>query len=119
MNYFVRTGRSCDYIPVADTEAGTIVVQGSLVGVVQHFIAANELGSVELEGIYNIEKSSSSTTFSVGDIVYFDDSKAVAEGGDGTFGICTKASANGDVYVEAKLIQNAAGSSAGGSSSEV
>lgn len=107
----VRNGASIDYIPVADIEAGTIVVQGQIVGVANHKIEAGKLGSLELGGVYAVTKAAATAVFAVGDPIYLDaDCKAVAEDANkGTFGVAVRASANGDEVVEALLINTGMG----------
>lgn len=50
---FVQEGGSIDYIPPVDTAAGTVVVQGNLVGVARLNIKANKLGALAVEGIFD------------------------------------------------------------------
>lgn len=102
----IRNGASIDYVPQTDVEAGSIIVQGSIVGVVNHKIYAGKLGSIETSGIYAVEKADSTDAFTVGAPVYLDSStKAVSiDAGEGLFGYAVRASANGDETVEAYLV---------------
>lgn len=50
---FVQQGASIEYIPPADTPAGTVVLQGYLVGVTTAPIKANKLGALAVEGIFD------------------------------------------------------------------
>lgn len=68
---FVQQGASVDYTPVADTDAGTVVVQGDLVGITKRDIKAGVLGSVSVEGIFDVVKDSA-TVISAGAKVYWD-----------------------------------------------
>jgi predicted RecA/RadA family phage recombinase len=70
---FVQDGFSIDYTPTADTPAGTVVIQGDLVGITKLFIAANTLGALTVgAGVFDIAKAGAAT-FTVGAIVYWDD----------------------------------------------
>ena len=68
---FVHDGNSIDYRPVADTPAGTVVVQSDLVGVTRNEIKANALGSLSLVGVYDFAKLAGNA-LAVGTIVYWD-----------------------------------------------
>lgn len=71
MAVFIQEGAAVDYTPVAITPAGSVVVQGELVGIVKHDIKASELGSIAVEGVFDIEKDEA-TVFAAGDLVYWD-----------------------------------------------
>ena len=107
----VRNGASIDYIPTADVEAGSIIVQGQIVGVANHKIEAGKLGSLELGGVYAIAKGTNTETYEVGAPVYLDaDGKAVStDAGKGTFGVAVRASESGEETVEALLINTGLG----------
>ncbi len=69
---FVQEGASIDYIPPVDTPAGTVVVQGELVGVTRVAIKANKLGALAVEGVFDfpIEER---TEWTVGQLAYWND----------------------------------------------
>lgn len=71
MAVFIQEGAAVDYTPVANTSAGSMVVQGELVGIVKHDIKAGELGSIAVEGVFDIDKDEA-TVFAAGDLVYWD-----------------------------------------------
>ena len=112
MARFVRTGRAIDYIPVADTPAGTIVKVGSIVGVVQHPIAAGVLGSLEICGVYELEKAAASA-FDQGDAIYYNDSGQATGSAGNFFGYAAKASAATETTVDVILTQPGAPASGG------
>ena len=56
MATFVQQGAAVDYTPTVDTPAGAVVVQGDLLGITKHIIKANALGSIAVEGVFDIEK---------------------------------------------------------------
>lgn len=66
-------------------------------------LAANDPGSLQVVGQFDLLKNSTSDTFAVGDPVYFDStagkSKTTFAAGYLFAGRCVKASASGDVYV--------------------
>lgn len=104
MARLVSEGFGVQYTPGSDVAAGTIVKVGSIVGVANHNIPANTLGSIETHGIYEITKAASSTTFTQGAAVYYNTSGlATATNTDTFFGYAAKASANGDEAVVAVL----------------
>ena len=54
---YVQDGEGIDYTPAADTPAGTVVVQGNLIGVTKKPIDANTLGTIAVEGVFDFPKS--------------------------------------------------------------
>jgi len=54
---YVQDGCALDYTPGAAIAAGDVVVQGDLVGVAKRPIAANELGAIEVEGVFDFAKN--------------------------------------------------------------
>jgi len=97
-----------DHTPSGALICGEVVNLGSgYTGVVTspEGIAANVLGSVATAGKFKFKKASG-VTFSVGDIIQWDDTNntAVAVSGDWKIGICVdKAAASGDDYVIGSL----------------
>jgi predicted RecA/RadA family phage recombinase len=71
MATFVQQGAAVDYTPTVDTPAGAVVVQGDLLGITKHIIKANALGSIAVEGVFDIEKDPAAT-IAVGAKVYWD-----------------------------------------------
>ena len=49
---FVHEGAAIDYTPVVAVPAGTVVVQGDLVGVTRLDIPAGRLGALAVEGVF-------------------------------------------------------------------
>lgn len=74
---FVQEGAAVDYTPGTAIPAGSVVVQGDLVGIVKHDIPANKLGAISVEGVFDIEKDAA-TVFAAGDKVYWDATNSVA-----------------------------------------
>ena len=68
---FVQEGAAVDYTPTEDLVAGSVVVQGELVGFTKHDIRANTLGSIAVEGVFDVVKDPA-VLISAGAKVYWD-----------------------------------------------
>ncbi|TWU19857.1 DUF2190 family protein [Allorhodopirellula heiligendammensis] len=68
---FVQEGAAVDYTPDADLPAGSVVVQGELVGITKHDIKANVLGAISVEGVFDVAKDPA-ISVSAGAKVYWD-----------------------------------------------
>jgi predicted RecA/RadA family phage recombinase len=55
---FIHEGAVVDYVPGADVPAGSVVVQGDLVGITKRDVKAGELGGLAVEGVFDIAKAS-------------------------------------------------------------
>ena len=55
---FIHEGNVVDYQPTVNVGAGTVVLQGDLVGVTKRDIKANELGSLAVRGVFDFGKAS-------------------------------------------------------------
>ncbi len=67
---FVQEGRRIDHTPVSAVVAGQVVVQGPLVGIANVPIAAGALGSLAVEGVFDVVQGA--VTFTAGQAVYWD-----------------------------------------------
>jgi predicted RecA/RadA family phage recombinase len=67
---FIHDGRSIDHLADADIPAGTVVAQGSLIGITKVDIAAGHLGAIHVVGVYDVEKSN--IAIPLGSKVYWD-----------------------------------------------
>jgi predicted RecA/RadA family phage recombinase len=66
-------GRRIDYTPGTTVSAGDEVVLNDIVGVATEDIAANELGALDIEGVFEFAKDTGSgTDIAAGEIVYWD-----------------------------------------------
>jgi len=74
---YVQAGRSIDYTPTAAVAAGDIVVLGSRAGIAKLDIAANELGALALDGVFDVVKADA-TVFADKSRVFWDVSDSVA-----------------------------------------
>lgn len=83
---FVQGGKSVDYTPSGAVAAGDVVVQVDLVGVATRPIAANALGALAVEGVFDFAKAVLSTSaISAGTLLYWDESEGIVStsSGDG------------------------------------
>jgi predicted RecA/RadA family phage recombinase len=115
----IQEGRTIDYTPSSDTQGGTVIIQNSLVGVLDVDLAAGELGAVSVEGVYEFAKlAGTGSAIAVGVKVYIipsgDDAlKATKEEDDGGdpavdyiyAGKCVLAAADADTTVRVRLQQ--------------
>ena len=67
---YVSGPDTIDYTPGSDTAAGTVVVQGTQVGITKVAIGANKLGTLHVQGVFDID-CASGTTFSAGALLYW------------------------------------------------
>jgi predicted RecA/RadA family phage recombinase len=105
----VSQGDYIDYTPATAVAAGTVVVQGDLVGIATRAIEANQLGALAVDGVFDIAKAGA-TTFAAGAKVYWDDTNnvAVTTDGGGTnkfVGKAIKAASSGETTVRVLLSQ--------------
>lgn len=76
---YKQTGDSVDYTPEVDIAAGTVVVQGELVGITRLDIQAGKLGALAVSGVFDTTKASGTgTAIPAGAKVYWDDTLKVA-----------------------------------------
>jgi len=105
----VSSGEMVDYTPSIDVAAGTVVVQGNLVGIALQPIAANTKGALAVQGVFDVAKASE-TVFSAGANVYWHDTNnvAVTTDGNGSNKLMGKAvadAASGATLVRVRLSQ--------------
>ena len=99
---FRHEGMSIDHTPGTALAAGTLVSQGTpgVLGITVNDIAANKLGALQIQGVFEATKVSSTDVFAVGDDLQDDGTGLAAEAWvSGPKMICVKASANGDATV--------------------
>ena len=104
---YVQDGCAIDYMPGAAIAAGDVVVQGDLVGVAKRPIAANELGAIEVEGVFDFAKNTG-VAYTVGQILYWDDTNNVVTTtatGNKQIGKSVRAAASADTTVRVRLSQ--------------
>lgn len=108
---FIQEGASIDYTPGVNLAAGAVVVQGELVGVAVQAIAANTLGALAVEGVFDFPKATGGgTAITAGAQLYWDDTNDVATtnagaGANKAIGKAVKAAADADTTVRARMSQ--------------
>jgi predicted RecA/RadA family phage recombinase len=106
MASYVQGDCLLDYTPSAAVAAGDVVVLGDLVTVAPVAIAANKLGAVAVEGVFELPKASGA--ISQGVIVYWDATNSnitTTAGSNKRAGKAAYAQASGDTTVKVLLNQ--------------
>ena len=67
---FIHDGKAIDYTPASDVSAGDVVVQNNLVGIAKTPIAADALGALAVEGVFDVAKAA--VEIEAGKPVYWD-----------------------------------------------
>jgi len=110
----VASGAAIDYTPSSAVAAGQVVVLNSLIGVAARPIAANELGALDLEGLFEVVKVNGQ--INEGAALYWDADGNPQGGTAGTgaltttadsnpfFGFAAAAAAAGDETVSARKV---------------
>lgn len=104
---FVQDGRMIDHTPVGALASGDVVVQGDLIGVTVRPLAAGELGSLVVDGIFDFAKNTG-VAYTVGQILYWDDTNNVVTTtatGNKQLGKVVRAAATTDTSVRVRLSQ--------------
>lgn len=68
---YIQPGSVIDHTPAGAVAAGAVVVMSTLVGVALVAIAANATGSVQIDGVFELNKLSTDV-IAQGDVVYWD-----------------------------------------------
>ncbi len=108
---FIHDGKAVDYTPGSAVSAGDVVVQGDLVGIAKLDIAANALGALAVEGVFDLPKATGGgTAIAAGATVYWDVGDTEAKTDDETganelIGKVVKAAADADATVRVRLNQ--------------
>jgi predicted RecA/RadA family phage recombinase len=108
---FIQDGNAIDYTPGADTAAGSVVVQGDLVGVTRVDLKAGQLGALAVTGVFEFPKATgASSAIGVGVLTYWDAgagnaTKNAAAGANKLIGKCVKVTVDADTLVRVRLQQ--------------
>ena len=106
---YVQYGDAIDYTPGADVAVGQVVVLNDLIGIAKKAIPANTLGTLAVEGVFDVGKEDgAAVTFAIGDLVYWDDTNKFAVATDGAganklLGKAVKAAADADTLVRVRM----------------
>lgn len=105
MARFVMHGDVIPFTASADQVAGDMLAIGSIVGMVTHPVANGAVGSLQIEGVVEVEKNSSSDDITAGAALYLNSSKKIVTTASGnTFaGHAVAAAGNGVADVLVKL----------------
>ncbi len=104
---FIQEGHYIDHTPVSALASGDVVVQGDLVGVTVRPLAAGEVGSIAVDGVFDFTKNTG-VPFTVGTILYWDDTNNVVtttSAGNKSIGKVVRAAASADTTVRMRLSQ--------------
>lgn len=107
----VQEGHSLDYTPSVAVSAGDVVVQGELVGVAPVDIPANQLGAIQVDGVFDFPKATGvSTGITAGANVYWDVAEQVAKtnaeaGANKLIGKTVRAATDADAIVRVRISQ--------------
>ncbi len=105
---YVHDGKAIDFTPDVDVAVGSIVVQGDLIGITKRDIKAGSLGSLAVEGVFDIPKDPAlAVAFTAGDKVYVDEDGSVVADNVGTIylGKVVADAAATDSFVRVRLSQ--------------
>jgi predicted RecA/RadA family phage recombinase len=108
-----QDGERIDYTPGADVSAGDVVVQGDLLAIASVDISANTLGSLALEGIFEMPKDTGGgSAIAAGKAVYWDATNSVVtedpdDGNNKRIGSTVLAAADADDTVLVALLGHA------------
>jgi predicted RecA/RadA family phage recombinase len=89
---YVQDDETIDYSPSSEVAVGDVVVQGNFVGVARKPIPAATLGSLAVEGVFDVVKAA--VAFTGGAAVYWDEDGNPVGGTAGTGAATTAASGN-------------------------
>ena len=101
---FIHDGDAIDFLSVSDIPAGSVVIQGSVVGITKVDITAGRLGALAVVGVYDIEKSN--VAVPLGSIVYWDATAkkaVVAASGNTRLGVAVSEAIADDETVRVRL----------------
>lgn len=104
MNNYIQPGEVIDHTPSATLAAGDVVVIGKRIGIAETDIAANDAGSVAVEGVFSVAKASGA--IQQGALVYWDttnDNATTTATGNTLAGYAFAAAASADAAVAVKL----------------
>jgi predicted RecA/RadA family phage recombinase len=106
---FIHDGTSIDYTPGIAVTAGDVIVQGELIGVAKRDIAANTLGALAVDGVFDFPKASgASTAIAIGVNVYWNAGTQVAtttSSGNKLIGKTVRAAVDADTTVRVRMSQ--------------
>lgn len=105
---FVQEGKSIDYTPTSAVTAGDVVVLGQQIGVAKLDIAANALGALAIEGVFDFSKANGDGGITAGAKCWWDAAEGVAKtnpeaGANVYIGKAVEAAGDTDTTVRIKM----------------
>ena len=67
---FIHDGKSIDFVSVADVPTGSVIVQGSLIGITKLDVKAGRRGALAVDGVFDVAKGN--IVIPLGSLVYWD-----------------------------------------------
>ena len=104
---YVMDDESIDYVAPGPVAAGDVVVLADLIGVAKRPLATGELGTLDVEGVYDFTKvAGGGTAIPLGTKVYWDPAAkhvTITSTGMAYLGKIAKAAADGDTTARVRL----------------
>ena len=101
---FIHDGKSIDFLSVTDVPAGSVIVQGSLVGITKLDVKADRLGALAVVGVFDIAKGNAAIP--LGSRVYWDTTAkqaVLSATGNATLGVAVAEATADDAVVRVRL----------------
>ena len=101
---FIHDGKAVDFVPTTDVAAGTVIVEGDLVGVTKLDIHAGRLGALHVVGVFDVAKGNAAIT--LGAKVYWDaaaNQAVTTATGNKQLGICVQEATADDAVVRVRI----------------
>lgn len=111
MARYVHAGKTIDYTPTVNVAALSVIIRGDLVCVANLDIAANTLGALTIEGVFDFDKATGGgTVITAGTKLYWDEAVRQvtvdeASGANKYIGKAVADAGNDAITVRAKLDQ--------------
>jgi predicted RecA/RadA family phage recombinase len=100
----VHSADNIDYTPPADLAAGSVVVQGTLIGIATRQLLAGRIESLAIQGVFDVEKAAGAVT--AGQVIYWDSVAQLATttvGSNTLMGKAVRGALGGDTRVRVLL----------------
>ncbi len=110
MARYIHAGKTIDHTPPVDIAAGTVVLMQDMVGVANFDIAANTLGALTIEGVFDFPKEAGiGKMIAPGSSLFWDHSMQVAttdmdSGNNKYLGKSVASASEDDTVVRLKLL---------------
>jgi predicted RecA/RadA family phage recombinase len=109
MAHRIKSGATIDYAPGSAVEGGTLAFVGPIAGITPGPIGAGQTGTLEIEGVFALDKATgSSTAIAAGAPLFWDAANTVAttdddSGANKRVGVAVAAATDDDSAVRAIL----------------